>query len=782
MKLISVVLRTLCALLVYLPVTASVAQAEPDVKLLVRTSLMAAHGTFDAKTQAWLDGRQYIRVAFWGGAQPPLHIGYDPYGFEGITADVLGVLQQMLGVPMRMRRFADRDAAEQAMARGDIDLLAINVITEPESPLFKPSIAYLLNNKVTVRRAGDSLKPNADLSGERVAYIATTPEHLQRIKDQYPNSQLIPYVNHMNALAGLAYDQVDAFRTNAVTAQYLLSSFQRNNLYIAEDGGATRAADINFAVNSQYPLLLSAINQSLAQIPVADMLRITSNWGLGTNFVVADKSFEMTPAQSAWVAEHRTLKVIVVDSYAPLTFLDDRNRLNGLSADMLRQIERITGLKFEVIFSKSIADMVEKLQSGEVDVIAALGTGSSRLQASQYTRPYLVSPYVVVTRAESAIHSLNDLDGLHVALPWGNPLADVIKKDFPRVTVVEVRNATEGLEKLAAGEVQATVQTQYIADYFISHHFQADLHIASVIGPRPARVAMVVSPGNDVLKSILNGALLQIRPDESRALTDRWGVHEPPAVASSWRTYKDVVYTVIAAAILFALVFLVWNHALRSNIQKRQKAERDLEDQLQFTRTLVDGSPVALYVRDQQGRLAQCNQAYLDFFGGERETLLGKNLIESQVFNEEFSSRYHEMYLQTLREQRPVFADIDVELNGETLRVYHWVLPFHNAGGQYIGVIGGWLDVTEREHLTEQLRLANEKAVSANHSKSVFLASMSHEIRTPVSALVGLIELLRLKGPDAHTQEDLETAHQTSAYPPGRSGPVDLSVVQTQRR
>ncbi|MFP0195012.1 transporter substrate-binding domain-containing protein [Pseudomonas sp. PHC1] len=751
------------------------------VKLLVHTPLTAPHLIFDAKTQAWLDRRSTIRVAFWGGARPPMHIGFDPNSFEGVTADVLGLLQDSLGLRIQMLRFADRSEALQAMARGDVDILALNDITDPDNPVFNSSKPYLLNHKVIVRRITDSLHSKTGSARERLAYIGMTDAHIKRIQEQHPNSILVPYVNHLNALAAVAYDQVDALRTNAVTAEFLLSSFYRNDLFSSPDPGAGSTADINFAVSARYPLLLDAVNQTLSAIPVADMLRITSNWALSNNFVIAPKSLDLTPEQKSWIAHHPKPKVVVADSYAPLTFFDEKNRLSGLSADMLKLIERLTGLEFEIVRSDSVSDMVKRLQDRKVDLIAALSIGDFRLEPNQYTRPYMISPFVVVTRRnEAGIQSLKELNGLRLALPWGSPLSFTIQNEFPDIIQVTAQNATQGLEMLAAGDVEGTVHTQFGADYFINHHFQEDLHIASVVGPWPARVAMAVGPDNKILKDIINAALLEIRPDEFKAMNDRWRVHEPPAVASSWNTYKDVVYTVIIAAVLFVLVFLTWNYYLRVQIQKRQKAERALEDQLQFTRTLIDGAPLALYVRDGQGKLVDCNRAYLDFFDIERESVVGKTLMESDIAGVEVSTRYHQTYMDVLNHGQARFDDMDVELQGKQYRVYHWILPFLNSTGQYIGIIGGWLDITERSQLIEQLRVAKEAATEANRSKSVFLASMSHEIRTPISALIGLIELLRVRGGTAEQiDESLEVAHQSAQSLLSLIGDIlDLSKIE----
>lgn len=169
-----------------------------------------------------------------------------------------------------------------------------------------------------------------------------------------------------------------------------------------------------------------------------------------------------------------------------------------------------------------------------------------------------------------------------------------------------------------------------------------------------------------------------------------------------------------------------------------------------------------------------------EFFDGSRGELIGKTLVESQVFSAEFNARFHKIYLEMLEHGQSTFTDMDVEVRGKQYRIYHWILPYHNASGQYIGVIGGWLDITEREHLIEQLGVAKESALDASRSKSVFLASMSHEIRTPVSALVGLIELLRMKGSSASDiQENLEVAHQSAQSLLSLIGDIlDLSKIE----
>jgi PAS domain S-box-containing protein len=51
-------------------------------------------------------------------------------------------------------------------------------------------------------------------------------------------------------------------------------------------------------------------------------------------------------------------------------------------------------------------------------------------------------------------------------------------------------------------------------------------------------------------------------------------------------------------------------------------------------------------------------------------------------------------------------------------------------------------DVTERQRVEEQKRLAMERAIAADRAKSEFLANMSHELRTPLNAIIGFSEVM----------------------------------------
>ncbi|NCE88459.1 transporter substrate-binding domain-containing protein [Pseudomonas sp. Q1] len=754
-------------------------QAPAPVELLLNAPITAPKVVFSAQTRAWLATAPEINVALWRGAFPPLRMDLEQNRFEGITADFLGVIRDATGLRLKVWCFETRAQARTALEQGRVDMLALHDSSEGLDGPFTQSQPYLRNHKVIVRRIGEDPSQSQVSPGERLAYVGDDTVG-DRLHEQYPDATLIQNADHLNSLTSLVYDQADAFWTDEITARYLIRLLYSNDVYIAGDALPT-SADINFAVSERKPQLLAAINSTLEAIPVSDRIRITTRWGLTNNFVVDAPPLDLDASETAWLVAHKKVRVLVAGSYAPLTFFDDHDQLQGMSADLLKIIQQRTGLEFEVVRSNSVANMLKQLQGKQADLIAALSIGNMRLSPEQYTRPYLVSPFVIISRRSLAgIRSLEELKGKRLALPSGNPLSNWLTENHPDIIQVPVATAVRGIERLSDDDVDASVHTRFGADYFIKHHFQEDLHIAGVVGSEPGRIAMAVGKEDMALKSIINKVLLDIPPEEFKTLSDRWRNHVAPAVPNAWNTYKDDVFRVIGIAVAFVLAFLIWNYYLQIQIRKRRIAELALSDQLAFSKTLIDGSPIALYVRDKAGRLVHCNRAYLDFLQTTPEHVIGKTLPEAGVLSPAVSRQYNRINEEAGQHGEPLFNDLEIEVKGEHHRIYHWTLPFQSGTGTFSGVIGGWLDISEREQLMEQLRLAKEVADEANSSKSIFLASMSHEIRTPISALIGLIEMLRVRGASPQQMdENLAVAHESAQSLLSLIGDIlDLSKIE----
>ena len=85
---------------------------------------------------------------------------------------------------------------------------------------------------------------------------------------------------------------------------------------------------------------------------------------------------------------------------------------------------------------------------------------------------------------------------------------------------------------------------------------------------------------------------------------------------------------------------------------------------------------------------------------------------------------------------------LNTRKNGQEYPARAVVSPVRGEGGNVVGFIAVFTDISEAQRKEKELREAKEQAETADHAKGRFLATMSHEVRTPLNGIVGFTSLL----------------------------------------
>lgn len=731
-------------------------RSQPEIAWFDRLQVQLAD-----RDRQWLRARRVLRVGVSRPDYAPFDLSANGATYEGIGADYLDLLAQLLELKVEVQAYPSRELALAALKAGEVQVLGTSSRREVLRHGLLLSNPYIGDRPVLATRREWAL----DADPASPVRVALVRDHVSpsEVRERFPTAQLQFHPTPLNAMAAVAYQQADLYVGGALAMFYQADGSQLPALRLQSAEGIEGHA-FGFAVGPQDARLLRVLDKALAAIPDDARATILRRWSVERPDVAEPVALTLNAAQRQWLAGRRELRVLMDPRFVPVSYRDDQGRFAGVAADVLQQIARRTGLAIEVIEGTSLTRMSEMIERGEADLIAAMIPSAERQTRLAFSRGFLSSSPVLVTREGArSLVSLEQASGKRVVLVEGSRVHEWLQENYPSIIRLDAVSTAEALAMLDRGHAEAAVLPLIAARYMIARQYRNRLRISVALPLAPVHFAFAVSPRAQVLQSILDSALQDIPPPHMSELTRHWRT-EMIVTDGLWQRYRWAIMQGFAAALLLLLLALGWVSYLKRLIRQRVDAERALTTQLEFMRVMIDGTPHPIYIRDRQARLINCNTSYLQALGVTREDILNKPLTGYGLLEEAHAQVAQDVYMQVMDRGEPVVEDRTLTLqSGDVLIIHHWMLPYRGVDGRIQGLIAGWVDITERQRLCEAYRDAQAQAEAANQAKTTFLATMSHEIRTPMNAVLGMLELALKKAEQGMLDKPaLEVASQSA--------------------
>jgi len=156
---------------------------------------------------------------------------------------------------------------------------------------------------------------------------------------------------------------------------------------------------------------------------------------------------------------------------------------------------------------------------------------------------------------------------------------------------------------------------------------------------------------------------------------------------------------------------------------------------------IIANVPHSIFWKDLEGRFLGGNQNFLRDLGvSTLDQLIGKTdhdfgFLPAQV---DFFRTCDQEVMQGGA------ALLDIEETQDQADGTHTLLtskvPLRDGDGRVIGLLGIYVDITERKRMEEALRRAHDRAEASSRATSDFLTIVSHELRTPLTLILGPLE------------------------------------------
>ena len=164
----------------------------------------------------------------------------------------------------------------------------------------------------------------------------------------------------------------------------------------------------------------------------------------------------LTPKERKFLTQHPTITLGANANLKPYVILKRDGTIEGYDADVLQQINRISGANFELKVGKW-NDLESAIQRGSIDGVSTTGIYKEETSFLNFTNPYITIQKMLITAKENPkkIHTLDDLKGKRIAIDKNNLSDKALAKQFSSSTIIEYDSMQEVINSVVTDKADA---------------------------------------------------------------------------------------------------------------------------------------------------------------------------------------------------------------------------------------------------------------------------------------------------------------------------------------
>lgn len=172
--------------------------------------------------------------------------------------------------------------------------------------------------------------------------------------------------------------------------------------------------------------------------------------------------------QTANDAEKPVLTMGTNAAFPPYEFVDENNNVVGIDAEIAAAVAEKLGMKLE-IKDMAFDSLITAVSSGAVDVVlAGMTVTPEREESVNFSKSYATGIQVVIVPEDSAIATIDDLDGKKIGVQSGTTGDIYCADDYGEDAVARYDNGALAVAALKNGQVDCVVIDNEPAKAFVT--------------------------------------------------------------------------------------------------------------------------------------------------------------------------------------------------------------------------------------------------------------------------------------------------------------------------
>ena len=299
----------------------------------------------------------------------------------------------------------------------------------------------------------------------------------------------------------------------------------------------------------------------------------------------------------AQVPAQDTLRIGIY-SVAPLAFLDEQKKAQGLFVDVLEYVAQKNNWKLQYV-PGTFQENLDWLEQGSIDVVMCVASSEKRREKYDFTQQQIYMEWGMVFKQKGAnLETILDLKGKRIGVLKGDifttEFQNLLQQFDIKAELVEKNEYFEILEALGAKELDAGFNANY-SGYDVESRYAVE---RTTILFAPTKIQYAVKKGrNRDLLATMDYEVAKLVADKSSVYYSsyrKWlGLGGQPQVMPTWVFYALVaLFVLMGSLFVTALVF-------RQQVKRRTAALRESEAQ---NRALIHAIPDLIFTNNRDGR------------------------------------------------------------------------------------------------------------------------------------------------------------------------------------
>lgn len=472
---------------------------------------------------------------------------------KGYSIDYLNLISHILNINMEYNfAFNTNEVLEQLQTK-QIDIMtdAIKTSNREKEYLFTQN-PYM---KTTGAFASKSIKIEkfSELNDKILGVVHNSYIH-EKILNEYPNIQLKCFDNIQEALLAVENGEVDATYYMLTPLTHILNNLNLKEIKIYKDN-ESKNNNIFLMLNKENEVLATLINKAIENIDETKLLRMKQKWlDLITNpkHVLQNKIFSEKEYE---YIKDKTIKMCVIPDYMPYSKITKDGTYTGIIARFINRVKENSGLNISLLITDSWEQTHQYIKNKECDFIPFLIETPKRKEYLNFTKTYYKIPLVIATDVHKVfINNLNDVIDKKFGMIQGFATKEVLKKKYPNLQFVNVRNTEEGLLKVKEGELYGFISTLPNVAYVIQRDGLTNVKITGKVG-YSLNIKMATAKEDLLLQSIIQKAILTVNQFEKEDILNKWvtlNYEEEHSYTKLWKIAS--ILSVLMVVILFIII------------------------------------------------------------------------------------------------------------------------------------------------------------------------------------------------------------------------------------